>query len=525
MPTPNTPFVYLPDLLCEIEDGRIDVADFGRMWVPKLLWIAELWQSLLLVPQRPIGSVVLWLLDSEGRGRPGRYGLAAVSVRILDGQHRCLGLAVGAGVRPAWFTEQQWDQLKGDELLVSVALEPGQRPRITAHQHGRYPQITLRELLTSDPAALEQLAVDRGVGTGELATCVGSLVGIQERLARTPILLEWLSGTTEQAAEVYCIRGRRGATTVMTAGEIETTMVAQVSPGVRSEILDPAIEDAAAKGFSSAVTATAFNEVVQAELPETFRHRNVVNADPAIVRAACKRTGQACEDTLAYLVRHGISGSDFVCMPSTVRVLMKLFARFPHAVQDDFAWRWLARALASQRYRDAPKLARADSALIAASGTYEQATSLLAEALNGSGLKVGPNDLHRQGASTFGPGAALMAMALSGPGHRPVHDLAQPDLRAPHPAMRLVRLWDPNPPAERLGNYILATEATHRVLRANKGWTPAAAEELQCPRAVLDAQSIPQPLGEQERAPTQMWIKERDRKLLSLINAFLEGAA
>ncbi|MFJ7246342.1 hypothetical protein ACIQWA_17050 [Kitasatospora sp. NPDC098652] len=524
MPSPNTPYVNLPDLLDEIEDGSIDVVDFGRLWAPRLVWIAELWQSLALAPQRPIGSILLWLPDGEGQKRPGRYGRAAAPVRILDGQHRCLALAAGCGIRPAWFTDRQWDRLGGKGLQVSVVLESTRRVHIGPYRRRRHPQIPLRELLYSDTATRQQLITDSGVGPNEVNKYFSALTEMQHRLLNTRILLEWLSGTAKQAAEVYRIRGRHASTIVMTDGEIETTMVALVSPGVRAEIFDPAVDEAARMGFSSAVTPTGLNEVVQFELPPEARHKGVVDADPAVVRAACERGVRACTETLAYLAQHGMSGSDFVCMPSSVRVLMKLFARFPHAAEDDFAWRWLARALAANRYRGAPKLARADSAVIASSDSYEQATSLLSDALNGTGRRLAPDGLHRRGLGGFGPGAALMALALSGPGHPLVRDLARPEVTTPDPSMRLVRLWDPDPPVETLGNYILATEATSRVLRGAHGWTPAAAEELQCPRTALDAQFIPQPLGREGRPTVQKWIKERDQKLLSLINSFLEAA-
>ncbi|GAA2734018.1 hypothetical protein [Actinocorallia aurantiaca] len=524
----DQPYTKLAALLQMLRDGDIDVVQFGRPFQRNVLWTAELWRSLARAPQRPINGFVWWLPPREEAPRSGRYRKSSKArVFIVDGQQRSTALAGGLGLRPACYPPQVWAELGGPELQVGVVLESARRLSVQPLRARKHPQVPLGALLEASPGQIPQLVTDAGAGgrDQELGQLAAELTDLRSRLLETEIPVGWLRAGAEDAADSYRVLNQGMSTKLAHASEIETLYLDLKCPGVRREVLDPLWRHARKEGYQSVVTLALVNELVQRQLPAATRRRSVMRASAERVELAARRAADACTGVIAYLQQRGLVGEQMLAMPSAIGVLMHLAAHFPECLLDDFPRRWLVHALAGGRYNGAPYQASRDVSAMLRATDYAGARAVLAELMLPAGpprpLQASQLTGHRPG--RFSAVTSLYAMAAAGSTGQEVQDLAEPDVVFPQARMRLVPLW--RGALERsLGNFILATEQTAKVLEESGGWNRHSYEALRGGRSALASQHLPLPSdGPGSLAPAQL-VKAREQELLALINCYLEKA-
>lgn len=521
----DQPYIKLADLLHMLDSGELDVVQFGRPFQRNVHWTADLWASLARDPQWPISGFVWWAPPAQSRPGSGRYREASdAHIFIVDGQQRSTALAGGAGIRPACYPADIWDELGGPNLQVGVVLESTRRVGIHPMRSRIHPQIALGDLLTATPSEIPDLVARAGAGTRtrEASQLAAELASMRDRLLETRIPVAWIQGGARDAAESYRVLNQGSSTKVAHASEIESLYLDLVCPGIRREVLDPLRRFAVQSGYRSVITDPVINEVVQRLLPTHSRRRSVVKAPPDLVAAAARRASDACRGVVAYLIGHGLVHEAMLSMPAAIGVLIHLSARYPEALTSDFPRRWFIHALTSGRYNGSPYRAVGDVSAVLRTLHYPAARRLLAEMMLPAAhpTPLEHSQLTGRRPGSFGPAATLYAMTLADRSGPEVVDLADPGTRFPSPGMRLVPLWKGR--LERsMGNFILATPTVSEILEQSGGWNRRSYERLQCGTIALDAQLLPVPAAGKTQADPAAIVKEREADLLQMINRYL----
>jgi hypothetical protein len=523
----DQPYVKLVDLLRMLEAGELDVVQFGRAFQRNAQWAAEIYGSLCREPQRPINGFVWWLPPTSERPAAGRYQeVSPARLFIVDGQQRSTALAGGAGIRPACYPPDVWDELGGPGLEVGIVLESTRRLHVQPMRPRRHPQIRLGALLRADLADIPVLIAQAAPNARphEAGQFAARLSDMRNRLLETTIPVSWLRGGVRDAAESYRVLNQRASATVAHESEIETLYLDVVAPGVRRDVLDPLQRYARQMGFAKVVTAPLVNELVQRQLPPAARRSLAVKAaEPIQIQRAAQCASDACAGVIDYLRHRGLADESLVYMPAAIGVLMHLAAHFPKALRDEFGRRWLVHALAGERYRARPYAAAGDVAAMLKATTYREATSVLVQRLLPARppTPLSPRQLTSHAKGRFGVVASLYAMACARPSGLGAPDLSDPDMVFPHAPMSLAPLWRGDLQRS-FGAFILATPATAEVLDRHGGWNRSAYEELRCGDEALDTQCIPKSWPEQPGTPAAaQLVKAREQAVLSMINGYL----
>lgn len=146
----------------------------------------------------------------QSRPGAGRYRETSdAHIFIVDGQQRSTALAGGAGIKPACYPADIWNELGGPNLQVGVVLESTRRLGIHPMRSRIHPQIALGALLRARPADIPDLVGRAGAGTRtrEASQLAAELTSMRDRLLETSIPVAWSQGGVRDAAESYRVLG------------------------------------------------------------------------------------------------------------------------------------------------------------------------------------------------------------------------------------------------------------------------------------------------------------------------------
>ncbi|GAA4383892.1 hypothetical protein GCM10023088_51550 [Actinomadura verrucosospora] len=511
--------IKISDILEMGRAGKFDVVSFGRAFEKGPEWVAELLDSI--ARGLPVSGMVWSKPQDNAWPDIGRYHATTEAMTyILDGQQRSTATCAAAGIRPGCFPEWIWEALGGPALQAGVVLESTRRLPIRPLRKRRHPQVALRDLLADD-ADIPELVIEAGVkeGSREAAEYAAKLGDMRRQILNAGLPVSWHYGDLASAAETY---RRLNKDNGLADWEFQTVALELVVPGARRDVLDPLRWKAASRGFSAVVTGKLLNELIQRQLPARTRRLKVDKADPAEVVAAVTRARHAVEGVMDRAERYGLVDASLIYMPAGLQLLMHLAARFPEALQDGFARRWLVHALVTDRYRTIQGLAEQDLRVVLSAASYQDACQALAVRMAADPWPgVADERLQSRVRGRFGTVATLYALACGCPAGLGVQDLLEPEAVFPSTPMTLVPLWR-GELEHSLGNYVLATAATAEVLREHGGWTPAAYEQLRCGNDALDAQCLPVPARGTAAAVPEIVVKERERDLLRRLEVFIQ---
>lgn len=510
--------IKVRELISSVQRGQFDVLEFQRIFNRDQAWVRDLVDSL--VHGIPLGALLLWEPSPDTPTPHGRYQDSDSSHAqwwIVDGQQRVTAILAALGVRPPWFPDSRWVSCGGDKLRVLVGADPDGHAVITDRRH-RNSSVPLARLAFTGNQEL--LAILREAGFPSEGEFPLEVRDLRQKVLDSELLLEWMPGELEDAFLAFKRRNSRSTQLALRPDELELAVLASRFGPLLRDYIDPALADAEAHDLGHAFTRRRMNNTLQRMLPAGQRKLRAAHVDSAVVQEAAGRLRQACSLTVSYLHDYGLVHDELLATPAVVDVLMALFDRAEEATGDLFAVCWLSHVVAGNLFYGRPGIQRRTLDAILRADSYEEVKAgIAAEVPAGPPPAISPRDLAtRTRRSNFGTYGCLFALASATGSAR---DLAAPEIRYPHPTMRLRPLCR-KPTGGLLAHHAFMTEHTAEILADNGGWTRDTYEKLRPDDRSLAAHCLPVPPEGLTAKEVGSWLREQRTPLLARrINAFL----
>ena len=323
---------------------QFDVPEIQRLFTASPEWVVRLIDSL----HRGIGigAPILW--NPRGAAPESRYRCGSNSPYfIVDGQGRITGTLAAFGIRPPWIAPDQWVALNGPACEVAVSFSPAGDLRFAPYVPGERFQIRLRDLMDVADGRLGTL-LRTATGTTPDVEIIAKLATLAQRLKDAVLMVHWQSGGLQDITDAFRRHNQRGSGRVLSNEECDLAVLSFRCPGLQRDIVDPAVDDAAAAGFPATFDRRRVFTVLKMLTP--VKARRTMGHDPDLLRTLALEAVSGVRAACDYLHGCGITGDELLARPSTSLVLAALFARFPQAACGDFARRWLALTLAGGQY-------------------------------------------------------------------------------------------------------------------------------------------------------------------------------